>query len=81
MGPTVARANLKREQLILARFQPIRLLLCMVAVFGFLEWDISANNGRYMHLMAARSTISGSGLACGRHIRVFPCDQQRVRCP
>ncbi len=27
----------------------MRWILAVVAVFGFLAWDISANNGRYVH--------------------------------
>ncbi len=29
--------------------EPMRWLFALVVVFGFLAWDISANNGHYVH--------------------------------
>ena len=31
------------------RDEPMRWIIAVIAVFGFLAWDISANNGHYVH--------------------------------
>ena len=36
-----------------ARDEPMRWIIAVIAVFGFLAWDISANNGRYVHQISA----------------------------
>ena len=35
------------------RDEPMRWIIAVIAVFGFLAWDISANNGHYVHQISA----------------------------
>jgi hypothetical protein len=40
----------------------MRLIFCLVLVFGFLAWDITADNGHYSHLVASQVDNLGEQL-------------------
>jgi hypothetical protein len=43
----------------------MRWILCIIALFMFLAWDIAANNGHFTHMI----TDSGDDLARELHLR------------
>ena len=40
----------------------MRFVFCLVMVFGFLAWDVSANNGHYTHVVSAQINNLGAQL-------------------
>ena len=50
-GPVAPLRNFSDRAFVSCAYarESMRWLFALVAVFGFLAWDISANNGHYVH--------------------------------